>query len=207
MTQNHDDQLSRSLVVDGSRRGVLRALGVVGASGLLAVVGQAAMAGERPRQHLQDRTPHRKRKQRNTQNTNDKSSGQHKHKRKAHHQRLRDVEATFINNGFTDLVVTVGSTAHYLKHEQRVTLTQSLSSLDALLDPLVGGVTYYVFTVVNPAIGIPYVQIKESTASGEKLVLDERLAEGEEASCPGFLVKRLTDTANDKVYELYKQNV
>ncbi len=88
-----------------------------------------------------------------------------------------------------------------------MTLTQSLSSLNAILDPLVGGSTYYVFTVVNPAIGLPYVQIKESTASGEKLVLDERLAEGEQASCPGFLVGRLTDTANYKVYELYKQNV
>jgi hypothetical protein len=51
------------------------------------------------------------------------------------------------------------------------------------------------------------VEIKEITASGENLLLDERLAEGEQASCPGFLVGRLADTANDKVYELYRQNV
>ena len=204
MNQEHVDQISRTLGSGLSRRGVLRTLRAVGAGGLLAVVGQAARAADRPHENLQDRSEQSNRKQRNNnQNTNDQND---KHER-AHHHRLRDVEATFINNGFTDLVVTVGSTAHYLKHEQRVTLTQSRSSLDVILDPLVGGRILFVFTVVNPAIGLPYVQIKESTASGEQLVLDERLVEGEQASCPGFLVGRLADTANYKVYELYKQNV
>jgi len=205
MDSERFDTISRTLASGLSRRGVLRTLRAVGAGGLLAVVGHEARAADRPHERLQDRNEQRNRKQRqNTQNdTNDQND---KHER-AHHHRLRDVEATFINNGFTDLVVTVGSTAHYLKHEQRVTLTQSRSSLDVILDPLVGGRILFVFTVVNPAIGLPYVQIKESTASGEQLVLDERLVEGEQASCPGFLVGRLADTANYKVYELYKQNV
>jgi hypothetical protein len=205
MDQKRFDQISRTLATGLSRRGVLRVLGVGGASGLLAVVGQAAMAGERPHQHLQDRSEQRNRKQRqNGQNDNNDQNDKHE---RAHHHRLRDVEATFINNGFTDLVVTVGSTNHYLKHEQRVTVTQSLSHLDAILDPLLGGAIRYVFSATNPGIGLPWVQITEITASGENLLLDERLVEGEQASCPGFLVGRLADTANNKVFELYKQNV
>lgn len=70
MTQNRVDQISRSLAAGGSRRGLLRALGVGGASGLLAVIGLEAMAGERPHQRLQDRTPKRNRKQRNNRSKN-----------------------------------------------------------------------------------------------------------------------------------------
>ena len=66
--QERIDQLSRIFAAGSSRRGILRALGVVGASGLLAVVGHEAMAGERPHQRLQDRTPKRNRKQRNNRN-------------------------------------------------------------------------------------------------------------------------------------------
>jgi hypothetical protein len=68
--QERIDQLSRIFAAGSSRRGILRALGVVGASGLLAVVGHEAMAGERPHQRLQDRTPKRNRKQRNNRNKN-----------------------------------------------------------------------------------------------------------------------------------------
>jgi hypothetical protein len=68
--QERIDQLSRIFAAGSSRRGILRALGVVGASGLLAVVGHDAMAGERPHQRLQDRTPKRNRKQRNNKNAN-----------------------------------------------------------------------------------------------------------------------------------------
>ena len=70
MTQYSVDQIGRRLAAGGSRRGLLRALGVGGASGLLAVVGYEAIAGERPHQRLQDRTPKRNRKQRNNRNKN-----------------------------------------------------------------------------------------------------------------------------------------
>jgi hypothetical protein len=68
--QERIDQLSRIFAAGSSRRGILRALGVVGASGLLAVAGHEAIAGERPHQRLQGRTPKRNRKQRNNKNQN-----------------------------------------------------------------------------------------------------------------------------------------
>ena len=68
--QERIDQPSRTLAAGNSRRGLLRALGVGGASGLLAVMGQAAIAGERPHQRLQDRSKHRNRKQRNKRQDN-----------------------------------------------------------------------------------------------------------------------------------------
>lgn len=82
MTQDHGDQMSCSEAAGRSRRGILRMLGVGGASGLLAVAGLEVMAGDRPHQRLQDRTPKRNRKQRNkrqanndNQNTNQNSNG------------------------------------------------------------------------------------------------------------------------------------
>jgi hypothetical protein len=72
MDQERMDQISHTLAAGSSRRGILRALGVGGASGLLAVVGREAMAADRPHERLQDRTPKRNRKQRNkNQNNND----------------------------------------------------------------------------------------------------------------------------------------
>jgi hypothetical protein len=68
--QERIDQLSRTLAAGNSRRGILRALGVGAASGLLAVVGHEAMAGERPHQHLQGRSKQRNHKQRNNRNKN-----------------------------------------------------------------------------------------------------------------------------------------
>ncbi len=70
MTQDHREPVSSSEAVRNSRRGVLRALGVGGATGLLAVAGLEALAGERPHQRLQDRTPQRNRKQRNKRQNN-----------------------------------------------------------------------------------------------------------------------------------------
>jgi hypothetical protein len=83
--QERIDQLSRTPAVGNSRRGILRALGVVGASGLLSVVGHEAIAGDLPHQRLQDRSKRRNRKQRNkrqdnqdnnqNQNNNDNKNG------------------------------------------------------------------------------------------------------------------------------------
>lgn len=70
MDQERMDQISRTLATGNSRRGLLRALGVGGASGLLAVVGIEAIAVERPHQRLQDRSKQRNRKQRNNRNKN-----------------------------------------------------------------------------------------------------------------------------------------
>jgi hypothetical protein len=70
MNQEHVETISRTLAAGLSRRGVLRALSVVGASGIVAVVGQAALAGERPHERLQDRTSQRNRKQRNNRRNN-----------------------------------------------------------------------------------------------------------------------------------------
>jgi hypothetical protein len=74
MTQDDDEQISRTLAAGNSRRKILRALGVVGASGLLAVAGLEVMAGERPHQRLQGRTPQRNRKQRNKNNNNNQNN-------------------------------------------------------------------------------------------------------------------------------------
>src|ERR687889_750920 len=68
--QERIDQLSRIFAAGSSRRGILRALGGVGASGLLAGVGDGAVAGGLSPQRLQDRTPKRNRKQRNNRNKN-----------------------------------------------------------------------------------------------------------------------------------------
>jgi hypothetical protein len=70
MNQEHVDQISRTLGSGLSRRGVLRTLRAVGASGLLAVVGHEAMAADRPHEILQDRTEQRNRKQRNNNKNN-----------------------------------------------------------------------------------------------------------------------------------------
>jgi hypothetical protein len=64
------DQISRGEAAGSSRRRVLRALGVGGASGILAVVGQGAQAGKRPHERLQDRSKRRNRKQRNKNQQN-----------------------------------------------------------------------------------------------------------------------------------------
>ncbi|MDQ2653135.1 MAG: hypothetical protein M3Z20_08825 [Chloroflexota bacterium] len=78
MDQGRMDQISRSLAAGNSRRRILRLLGVGGASGLLAVVGQGAQAGKRPHEHLQARSKRRNRKQRNknqeNQDNNQKSN-------------------------------------------------------------------------------------------------------------------------------------
>jgi hypothetical protein len=87
LNQEHVDQNTRTLGSGLSRRGVLRAIGVVGASGLLAVVGHEAMAGERPHQRLQDRSEQRNRKQRNRKQRNhDKNNKNHKN----HHNQNND---------------------------------------------------------------------------------------------------------------------
>src|SRR5215212_9241267 len=70
MNQEHVDQSTGTLGSGQSRRGVLRTLGVVGASGLLAMVGQAARAADRPHENLQDRSEQRNRKQRNKNKNN-----------------------------------------------------------------------------------------------------------------------------------------
>jgi hypothetical protein len=71
--QERFDQITRTHASGMSRRGVLRALGVGGAGGILVVVRQVARAGERPLDRVQQRTPQRNRKQRkNNQNNNDK---------------------------------------------------------------------------------------------------------------------------------------
>src|SRR5215212_1219916 len=95
MDSERFDTITRTLASGLSRRGVLRTIGVVGAGGLLAVVGQTVRAADRPHERLQDRSEQRNRKQRqNTQNdTNDQND---KHEM-AHPQRLRDVEVTLIN--------------------------------------------------------------------------------------------------------------
>lgn len=70
MNQKHVEMIGRTLGSGLSRRGVLRALGVGGASGILAMVGHEAVAGERPHQRLRDRTPQRNRKQRTNRRRN-----------------------------------------------------------------------------------------------------------------------------------------
>ena len=71
MDQERLDQISHTLASGLSRRGVLRALGVGGASGVLAV-GHEARAADRPHEILQDRAEQRNRKQRNNNNNNNK---------------------------------------------------------------------------------------------------------------------------------------
>jgi hypothetical protein len=70
MNQEHVDAISRTLSSGLSRRRVVRALGVGGASGILAVVGHEASAADRPHENLQDRTSQRNRKQRNKNKNN-----------------------------------------------------------------------------------------------------------------------------------------
>ena len=70
MDQERMDQFSRTLAAGNSRRGLLRALGAGGASGLLAVAGLEAVAGDLPHQRLQDRSKRRNRKQRNKRQDN-----------------------------------------------------------------------------------------------------------------------------------------
>jgi hypothetical protein len=70
MDQDRMNQMSRSLAAGLSRRGALRALGVGGASGLLAVAGSEAWAGKRPHERLQARSKRRNRKQRNKNQNN-----------------------------------------------------------------------------------------------------------------------------------------
>lgn len=76
MDQERIDDLSRSLAAGSSRRGLLQALGIGGASGLLAVFGLEAIAGERPHQRLQDRSKRRNRKQRNKRQDNKDNQNQ-----------------------------------------------------------------------------------------------------------------------------------
>jgi hypothetical protein len=135
--------------------------------------------------------------------------GRNEHNRKRRRtqkKRLRDVEVTFINDTWQMLYYNIGSGGTYLPLglNQRVTLTQSSSSFSAILNVRIH--TNYVVNAGNPAIGLPYVQIKEGTPGGEIVVFDESLEEREQASVPGFLVKRLDDTSDDKVFEVYVQD-
>ena len=70
MDQERFDTITRTLAAGRSRRGLARALGVGGASVLIASVGLEAVAGELPHQRLQDRSKQRNRKQRNKRNKN-----------------------------------------------------------------------------------------------------------------------------------------
>ena len=76
MTWDHREPISHGEDAGSSRRTILRTLGIGAASGPLAVAGLKALAGERPHQRLQDRTPQRNRKQRNKRqnNTNQNTS-------------------------------------------------------------------------------------------------------------------------------------
>ena len=75
MDQERFDQITRTHASGMSRRGVLRALGVGGAGGILVVVRQVARAGERPLDRVQQRTPQRNRKQRKNNQNNNTSDG------------------------------------------------------------------------------------------------------------------------------------
>jgi hypothetical protein len=197
------DTITRTLASGLSRRGVLRTIGVVGAGGLLAVVGQTARAADRPHERLQDRSEQRNRKQRKQRrDTNDKSSGQHKHERKhrmAHPQRLRDVQVTLIN-GTSQLLsfgLWPGEPDRHLGPQERETFTQG-SSTGATL--FVRNTTTYILDAGNPALGLPHVWIYDEDSN--TVVFDERLTEGQQVDSLVFLVKRLTDTADAKVFEV-----
>lgn len=80
MDQDRIDQASRSLAAGLSRREALRALGVGGASGLLAVAGSEVGAGKRPHERLQARSKRRNRKQRNRTQRNENQNNQQNQK-------------------------------------------------------------------------------------------------------------------------------
>lgn len=80
MDQDRIDQASRSLAAGLSRREALRALGVGGASGLLAVAGSEVGAGKRPHERLQARSKRRNRKQRNRTQRNGNQNNQQNQK-------------------------------------------------------------------------------------------------------------------------------
>jgi hypothetical protein len=197
MDSERFDTITRTLASGLSRRGVLRTIGVVGAGGLLAVVGQTARAADRPHERLQDRSEQRNRKQRKQRrDTNDKSSGQHK---MAHHHRLRDVEVTLIN-GTSQLLsfgLWPGEPDRHLGPQERETFTQG-SSTGATL--FVRNTTTYILDAGNPALGLPHVWIYDEDSN--TVVFDERLTEGQQVDSLVFLVKRLTDTADAKVFEV-----
>jgi hypothetical protein len=74
MSQDFVEDVRRRLVAGSSRREILRTIGVGGASGLLAVVGQEALAADRPHQRLQDRSKQRNKKQRNKRQNNNQNN-------------------------------------------------------------------------------------------------------------------------------------
>jgi len=196
MDSERFDTITRTLASGLSRRGVLRTIGVVGAGGLLAVVGQTVRAADRPHERLQDRSEQRNRKQRqNTQNTNDQND---KHEM-AHPQRLRDVEVTLING--TSQLLSFGlwpvEPDRHLGPQERETFTQGSTTAATLF---VRNTTTYTLDAGNPVLGLPRVWIYDEDSN--TVVFDERLTEGQQVDSLVFLVKRLTDTADDKVFEV-----
>ena len=107
MNQEHVDQISRTFASGLSRRGVLCALGVGSASGLLAVVGQAARAADRPHETLQDRSEQRNRKQRNNNNNNNQNNNKNKNKNNDNNDKTNNNNQTNQLGGFFGLGTSV----------------------------------------------------------------------------------------------------
>jgi hypothetical protein len=167
---------------------------VLGAAGLIlpaSIDGAEARDGALGGRHGQD---HRGR---------DKDHGNPKNHGKdhrTHKKSLKDVEVTFINGTSETIRLNIlyNETQHFLAPQERETVTESSTVLGVEL--LARNDTHYFVSAGNPALGLPHVWIRDEDSN--TLVFDERLTEGQQIDSYAFLVTRLNDTADFKVFEI-----
>jgi hypothetical protein len=133
MNQEHVDQSTGTLGSGQSRRGVLRTLGVVGASGLLAMVGQAARAADRPHENLQDRSEQRNRKQRNNnKNNNNNRNNQNNNNNNNNNNQTNQLGSTF-GLGVSVEIYNQNSATYSVRFADDVVVTQYPPGYRAIL--------------------------------------------------------------------------
>jgi hypothetical protein len=130
----------------------------------------------------------------------DKHRGRHEHDRKRPSQKglLRGVLISFFNSTTSDMILTdLPYAGRTIRPQESFTAKTSKQALIVFLYSK--GVNYTV-TGTNPDIGLPAVTIFNVNTSTREV--DVALKEGQEHNSGKFLVKRLTDSRDHKVFQL-----
>ncbi len=213
MDQQRIDTISRSLAAGSSRRGMLRTLGVVGASGLLAVVGHEARAADRPHERLQDRSGQRNRKQRNNdKNQNNKNkNNQTNNNGSQNTNQLGDVFALGCSVAFNNQIsVTYNVTVIGANGNVLLDCPPGFNSTLSVND---GPVTFVIHSsgwekdlwiqAFNPDFGAPGVVYRANECAGD-CDTSHTLSEGEgfwiDWNGNSFLVERQSDSSDYKMF-------
>ena len=223
MIQDHGDHLSRPVAAARSRRALLHALGAASASGLLALVGHEALAGERPHQRLQDRSKRRNRKQRNQRQRNDNGNNTNKNGQSRGNQLGGvfgpGVSVAFSNPTSSTCTIRVVGENGDLNYTCPPGFNATLSTDDTAVVFVIhldGWADNLFLQAINPLVGEPYVisgTEYNCTHSGEvsppiycgPTLGETSLDVGESVTIPwlngtSFKAERQSDSSDDKMF-------